>query len=138
MAKKKKDELKSARKIAEEKAKKAEQKAKEKKPREEKVSQARSDETQKTSERSPMDLTFSSYLIMLGALGWQFLGKVPSPATGKIEKDLMQAKQIIDLLEILEEKTKNNLSQDEGNILRSTLVNLRLNYVEEAKKGGTS
>ena len=71
---------------------------------------------------------------MLGALGWQFLGKVPNPVTGKIEKDLLQVKQIIELLEILEQKTKNNLSEDEENILRSTLVNLRLNYVDEVKK----
>lgn len=79
-------------------------------------------------------LNFYSYLIMLGAIGWQFLGKIPNPQTGKVEKDLLQAQEIIDLLAILEEKTKGNLSKEEDNILKATLSNLRLNYVEEVKK----
>lgn len=79
-------------------------------------------------------LNFYSYLIMLGAIGWQFLGKIPNPQTGKVEKDLLQAQEIIDLLAILEEKTKGNLTKEEDNILKATLSNLRLNYVEEVKK----
>ncbi|MDD5067222.1 MAG: DUF1844 domain-containing protein [bacterium] len=81
-----------------------------------------------------MKLTFYSYLIMLGAIGWQFLGKIPNPQTGKVEKDMIQVQEIIDLLAILEEKTKGNLSKEEENILKATLSNLRLNYVEEIKK----
>lgn len=124
--KKKKDEIKSAKEISEEKAQEAEQRISE---------ESTKTEEQKEGQQGPaLELTFSSYLIMLGALGWQFLGKVPNPATGKIEKDLLQAKQIIDLLEILEQKTKNNLTPDEENILKTTLVNLRLNYVDEVKK----
>lgn len=89
---------------------------------------------QDEAQKPLVQLTFYSYLIMLGALGWQFLGKIPNPQTGKVEKNLMQVKEIIDLLEILEEKTKSNLSKEEDNILKSTLSNLRLNYVEEIKK----
>ncbi len=134
MAKKKKDEdaeIKTAKEIAEEKN--AEEKSESKKSKNEEATKETKTES-KNEVPSDLKLTFSSYLLMLGALGWQFLGKVPNPANGKIEKDLLQAQQIIDLLGILEEKTKNNLLPDEKNILDSTLINLRLNYVEEIKK----
>ena len=75
---------------------------------------------------------------MLGSIGWQFLGKIPNPQTGQVDKNLLRVKEIIDLLEILEEKTKNNLSQEEDHVLKSTLSSLRMNYVEESnnKEGG--
>ncbi len=86
------------------------------------------------SQVPPIQLTFHTYLIMLGSIGWQFLGKIPNPQTGKIDKNLMRVKEIIDLLEILEEKTKGNLTTEEDHVFKSTLSNLRLNYVDEMKK----
>lgn len=109
-------------------------KSEKKKNEEKKVKKEKKDEIPKQDTKQPVQLTFYSYLIMLGALGWQFLGKIPNPQTGKIETNLLQVKEIIDLLEILEEKTKGNLSKEEDNIMKSTLSNLRLNYVEVNKK----
>ncbi len=131
---KKRKEIKSSKEIAEEKAKQQEQKEELKEAAQQQGEKEVESQKVQVPKGEKLELTFSSYLIMLGALGWQFLGKVPNPVTGKIEKDLLQVKQIIELLEILEQKTKNNLSEDEENILRSTLVNLRLNYVDEVKK----
>jgi len=66
--------------------------------------------------------------------GWQTLGKVPNPATGKEDKNLGMAKQVVDILEMLQEKTKGNLNEQETKVLNTTIAELQLNYVEEAKK----
>lgn len=70
-----------------------------------------------------------------GAAMYQ-LGKTVSPMTGKIERDLTQAKQSIDMLEMLQRKTSGNLTTDEKRMLDHFLYELRLNYVDEMKKEG--
>jgi hypothetical protein len=62
------------------------------------------------------------------------LGKVVHPATGKIERDLDAARFSIDLLGMLETKTRGNLSPDENRLLSHVLTTLRLNFVEEARR----
>jgi outer membrane biosynthesis protein TonB len=65
---------------------------------------------------------------------WIGLGKIPNPATNQTERNLPLARISIDILEMLEEKTKNNLDEDEKQLLKNKLVNLRLNYAEEYEK----
>jgi hypothetical protein len=65
------------------------------------------------------------------------LGKVANPLTGAIERDLDQARALIDLLEMLEAKTEGNRSDEESSFLRQTLSTLRLNFVDEKNKGET-
>ena len=120
--------VKSAKEIAEERAEQI--KDKETSDSKQKVAEKK----EKKEEPKYVKLTFGSYLIMIGALGWQALGKLPDPSSGKISINLLQAREIIDLLEILEEKTKNNLTKEEEDLLKTTLTNLRINYVEELKK----
>ena len=67
-------------------------------------------------------------------IGWQSLGKIVNPATGKIEKNLQMTKEIIEILETLKEKTKGNLTEDEDRILMATITDLKLNYVDEVSK----
>lgn len=62
------------------------------------------------------------------------LGKLKNPATDKIERDLEQAKQSIDILEMLKEKTKGNLSPEMSGVLDKFLTELRLNFVDEKNK----
>lgn len=69
---------------------------------------------------------------------WQQLGKIASPITGKIERNLEQAKYSIDLLVMLREKTKGNLTGDEEKILNEMIANLQMNYVDELKKPAPS
>ncbi len=57
------------------------------------------------------------------------LGEIPSPLTGKPRVDLDHAKHTIDLLGILKEKTRGNLSDDEESALDSYLYDLRMKYV---------
>lgn len=62
------------------------------------------------------------------------LGKLKNPVSDKIEKDLMAAQATIDLIEMLSEKTKGNLAEEEKRFLESALSDLKLNYVEESTK----
>lgn len=89
------------------------------------------------SQPDSRDLLFLSLIFNLQAAAMQQLGKMVSPLSGKVERDLAAAKQSIDLLESLERKTRGNLSADEARAMQDILTTLRLNYVDELKRGET-
>ena len=62
------------------------------------------------------------------------LGKIANPLTGKIERDLNEAKYTIDMLNMLKEKTKNNLTPDEEKLINDAVFELQMNYIDEVKK----
>lgn len=62
------------------------------------------------------------------------LGKIKNPMTDKTERDLTQAQFSIDIMDMLKEKTKGQLSEYEAKFLDNTLGQLKLNYIDEAKK----
>ncbi len=74
---------------------------------------------------------FAQLLYIFHSSGMQGLGKVMNPVTNKIERNLEQAKQSIDMLEMLRDKTKGNLSSESERLLSQFLSDLRLNYVDE-------
>ncbi len=78
---------------------------------------------------------FTQLVLSFQAAAWQQMGKVQSIMTGKIERNLVMAKHSIDMLAMLEEKTKGNLTEDETKYLKHVLYELRMNYLEEVKKG---
>lgn len=63
------------------------------------------------------------------------LGKLMSPMSGKIERNLESAKNTIDTLAAMESRTRGNLAPDEQRVLTQVLTELRMNYVDEVKKG---
>ena len=63
------------------------------------------------------------------------LGKLMHPLTRKIERNLEMARDAIDTLAALEARTRDNLEPDEERVLRQALTELRLNYVDEKRKG---
>jgi hypothetical protein len=79
------------------------------------------------------DDLFIGLIASLHASAWMLLGKVVHPMTGKVERHLEQAKETIDLLAMLEEKTRGNLEGEESRFLGQVLYELRMNYVEELK-----
>jgi hypothetical protein len=81
-------------------------------------------------------VSFYDIVSLFASIVLQRLGKVVNPLSGKVEKNLDEARVFIDMLSILEEKTKGNLTKDEENFLTSTITNLRLNYIEEVKEKG--
>ena len=76
-------------------------------------------------------ILFSSLVLSLGTQAMAALGKITHPVTGKIEKDLDQVGPTIEMIEMLEMKTRGNLSREEELLITQTLSNLKLNYVEE-------
>jgi len=90
---------------------------------------SRADESQ---EQPPMpEINFSTFVVSLNASALLHLGAIEDPTTGKTEKNLPMAKQTIDILSLLEDKTAGNLPQDEENLLKNILYDLRIIYVKE-------
>jgi len=77
-------------------------------------------------------INFSTFAVSLNASALLNLGAIEDPTTGQSSKDLAMAKQTIDILSLLEEKTKGNLSTDETKLLQSILYDLRIIYVKES------
>lgn len=88
-----------------------------------------------SDETAQVDQYFLQLLYSLQAGAMQQMGKIASPMTGKLERDLAMAQHTISILEMLDKKTKGNLSEDEAKLIGHILYELRLNYVDESKKG---
>jgi hypothetical protein len=87
----------------------------------------------------PEDLDFSTFVISLATSAQVGLGAVPHPETNKSAQNIPAAKQMIDILAIVQEKTKGNLTESESALLEQVLFNLRIHYVrtvEGQKKSG--
>ncbi len=81
------------------------------------------------------ELLFMQLVMMFQGMALQNLGKVMNPMTNQIERNLEQAKNMIDILGMLDEKTKGNLNDNEQRLMEHVLFELRMNYVDELKKG---
>ncbi|MBN2483312.1 MAG: DUF1844 domain-containing protein [Candidatus Omnitrophica bacterium] len=75
--------------------------------------------------------TFTIFLSSLGMQAMIALGKLENPLTGKADKNMEQARFLIDTMTILKEKTKGNLSAEEEKMLEEAVYNLQLLYVQE-------
>ena len=80
-------------------------------------------------------VTFSTFVLGLSTQALFLLGEIPNPETRVVERDLDGAKQVIDILGILREKTRNNLEPGEESMLDSILYDLRMRYVQLAQGG---
>ncbi|MBI5886992.1 MAG: DUF1844 domain-containing protein [Deltaproteobacteria bacterium] len=81
-------------------------------------------------ELPPLD--FTTFILSLSSSVLMNLGVVENPVTNKMEKEPALAKQTIELIELLKDKTKGNLSEDEGRLLDEVLHELHLWYVKAA------
>ena len=77
---------------------------------------------------------FAELLYIFHASAMQAMGKITNPVSGKIERNLEQARQSIEMVEMIKEKTKGNLNSDLTRMLDTMLSELRLNYVDEYNK----
>lgn len=73
---------------------------------------------------------FAHLIVQQSNMALMLLGKTPHPETGQTVQDLETAKLFIDMLEMLEAKTKGNLSKEESGMLKQALMNLQLAYVQ--------
>ncbi len=79
----------------------------------------------------PID--FSSFMLSLYSSGMVQLGKLEDPSTGKKTMDLELARSTIEMIAMLEEKTRGNLTEEEKNLLKSLLTELRMGFVEATR-----
>lgn len=73
---------------------------------------------------------FAQLVMQFTSTGLVFLGRAPNPVSGKTETDLDMARMVVDQLEMLESRTRGNLSADEQKLLRQSLTTLRMAFVE--------
>lgn len=85
-------------------------------------------------EKQKNDIMFTQLVLMFHTAAMQQLGKLKSPVTDAVERNLEAAQNSIDILDMLRAKMKGNLSQEESRLLTQVLAELRLNYVDEAAK----
>jgi hypothetical protein len=88
---------------------------------------------QKPQEALP-EIDYSTFVISLSTQALMHLGEIANPLTGKVEPDVPVAKQMIDILGILREKTRGNLNANEDRLMEDILFDLRMKYVEAVKK----
>jgi hypothetical protein len=79
------------------------------------------------------EIDFATFVVSLSSSVLIHLGVVADPMTGEQKKELAIAKQTIDMLGMLQEKTRGNLTKEEGQLLESMLYDLRMRYVAESK-----
>ncbi len=79
-------------------------------------------------------IDFSSFLLGFASTALIHLGVTPNPETGQLSVDLAAARQMLNVLDLLRTKTRGNLTPEEERFFESLLTDLRLRYVEAAKK----
>jgi hypothetical protein len=82
--------------------------------------------------KATQGIDFTTFCISLGTSAFVHLGEVPHPETGKAEANLALAKQTIDILGMLQAKTRGNLTPEEEKTLERLLLDLRLRYVQRS------
>jgi hypothetical protein len=79
------------------------------------------------------EINFTNFLLSISTSALIQLGEVPDPVSKQSVKQLSSAKQTIDLIGMLQEKTKGNLSSDEEKLIEYILYDLRMRYVKATK-----
>ncbi|VAX21175.1 hypothetical protein MNBD_NITROSPINAE03-1725 [hydrothermal vent metagenome] len=87
-----------------------------------------------TGDAAAPPINFSTFILSLASSAAYHMGGFHDEVSGKTSVNLDLAKQSIDILAILEEKTKGNLNEEEANLLTHSLYDLRMKFVEISKK----
>ena len=77
---------------------------------------------------------FLQLLFTFQTAAWQHLGKIANPLTNKVEQSIPQARFAINMLEMIREKTKGNLTEKEIHLLDKSITELQMNYVTEVNR----
>lgn len=88
---------------------------------------------QQPPEQEP-ELDFFNYIASLGFQAMIFLGEIPNPLTNQVDRNLKQAKFLIDTMVVIRDKTTGNLSKEEAELINGSIYELQLRYVEASKK----
>ncbi len=102
-------------------------------PRQEEKTETRTEEQPSSI---PVEVNFAAFIFSLGRSAFIHLGEEPDPVSGEKKVSLPLAKETIDIISMLEEKTKGNLTQEEDQLTKNLLYALRMRFVEIATKKG--
>ncbi len=91
---------------------------------------------EKLSREEVQSALFANLIVQQTNMAFMFLGKVPHPETGEVLRELESAKFFIDQIEMLEAKTKGNLSKQEEALLKQSLTALRMAFVDAVENPG--
>jgi hypothetical protein len=91
-------------------------------------------EVQTNTQSGEMSQRFIEFVMMQAQNAALFLGQIPNPQTGKGEVNLELAKLFIDQLAMIQEKTRGNLTNEEAAVLRNTISNLQMAFVEVSQQ----
>ena len=80
------------------------------------------------------EVTFPAFIMSLNTSALYHLGEIADPATGKRIVDLDLAKHAIDTLVLMQNKTKGNLTEDEAELLKNMLYDIKIRFVKAVKK----
>ena len=83
----------------------------------------------------PPHVDFGTFVLSLGSSALVHLGEIQHPDTAEAKENLLLARQTIDLLAMLQEKTKGNLTDEEAGVLTEGLYHLRMAYVAAMNAG---
>ena len=92
-------------------------------------------EVQTNTQSGELSQRFIEFVMMQAQNAALFLGQIPNPSTGEGEVNLELARMFIDQLAMIQEKTRGNLSTEEAGVLRNTLANLQMAFVEVSQSG---
>ncbi|MFN2477137.1 MAG: DUF1844 domain-containing protein [Chthoniobacterales bacterium] len=93
-------------------------------------------EVQTSPQSGALAQRFIEFVMMQAQNAALFLGQIPNPQTGEGEVNLDLARMFIDQLAMIQEKTRGNLSGEESTVLKNTLANLQMAFVEVSQGGG--
>jgi hypothetical protein len=91
-------------------------------------------EVQTNTQSGELSQRFIEFVMMQAQNAALFLGQIPNPQTGQGEVNLELAKMFIDQLAMIQEKTRGNLTNEETGVLRNTLSNLQMAFVEVSQQ----
>jgi hypothetical protein len=86
-----------------------------------------------TDAHPPAHVDFGTFVLSLGSSALVHLGEIDHPESAQAGESLLLARQTIDLLAMLEEKTRGNLTPEEARFLSDLLADLRLKFVEKSR-----
>lgn len=92
------------------------------------------DNSSNNTDKASETFLFQHLIVMFQTLAFQQMGKLTSPITGKVERDLHQAKITVDMLGMIQKKTEGNLDENEKKILDTVMMELQMNYIDETAR----
>jgi hypothetical protein len=95
---------------------------------------AAKEESPPQAEEKEFELNFSTFVLSLTSSAFYHLGDIPDPMTGEKAENLPAVKQTIDILIMLQNKTKNNLDAEEAKLMEQLIYELQVKYVAKKPK----